>query len=209
MIDVDHAVRQFAAHYGILVRNDSGDEIPPFAVMRRTGTTRVNGRKVVLVDQPDSTIKRAYLVNSPLKIREDGYGWSATLKESGGLVLVSSNPTLDDIYGAQNGSWELAEDPLGSFLMEGTVMTLDSGATVASALQITPARQTMLPYTLTADLDSGSSANATIDGGTKTLTDQYDHIPAGTYLASGTAGWAIYEDGVYTIVTGNTCPITA
>jgi len=60
----------------IYVRNDSGEEIPPFACLQTTGTVDTGGQNYITVDKPvdDTGAAGGYLFNGIAPIEIDGYG---------------------------------------------------------------------------------------------------------------------------------------
>ena len=73
-----------ADHYSIPFRNDSGETIPAFAVMRpkihADGGTQIidrEGRWCVSVIKPDTKFSRLHLINGPTAVPSNGYGLAA------------------------------------------------------------------------------------------------------------------------------------
>lgn len=60
----------------IYIRNDSGEEMPPFACMQVTGTVEAGGQNYVKVDKPVDTSGTAgeYLFNGFAAVEDGGYG---------------------------------------------------------------------------------------------------------------------------------------
>jgi hypothetical protein len=109
--------------YTIPFRNDSGVEIPPYAIMRPkqtvdTGTEVIDrdGQWCIAVVKPDTVFARRYLINGPTAIPIDGYG----------MASDGSYPTLalreneagsgaGEGYGVQPSSWKLKWYSPGGF----------------------------------------------------------------------------------------------
>lgn len=93
---------------GIPFRNDSGETIPAYGVMRVTGSATVSGTEYVTVSKPNSDFKRKYLVNTGSAVANGAYGTGTWLDE-GGWVLYddASTPALGESWGPKNNSWKL------------------------------------------------------------------------------------------------------
>ena len=55
-------------------RNDSGESIPAFAVMRCTGVETADGRAILLMDKPNGDRHQSIYINGPLDVDDDEYG---------------------------------------------------------------------------------------------------------------------------------------
>jgi hypothetical protein len=105
----------------IIVRNNSGEEIPKYAVMRVTGVTIESGVEVHTVEKPNSTFKTRYIINSSaaIPIGEDGTGtW---LCDSGPVLYNNSagTPAVDEEWGAKTGQWSLEKNRPGFVITGG------------------------------------------------------------------------------------------
>jgi hypothetical protein len=155
----------FLARYPIRVRNESGEVIPPCAVMRPVEWTTSSGRVVCRVGKPDSNTPERYLVNCPIEIAADsdseGY---ATYLEDGGLVKYDSGtPAVDEDWGPADGSWGLATDGTG-FKIIGEPQTIGEQSVVIAEQVKAATSQASCYYYLkskTGFAGSGSSANLT------------------------------------------------
>lgn len=123
----------------VRIRNEAGEDIPPFAVMRITGVLQGDGEIVYTVAKPNSTLYRWYLVNGPVRLPygptvPDGWG---TFLTDGGYVLYDSSsatPAYNECWGPQDGSWELKKYRYGFTILGGnkTVGSNDFTAAVQS-----------------------------------------------------------------------------
>lgn len=103
--------------YCLPVRNDSGEEVPPFAVMRATGVVeRDGGLWVQKVTKPDTTFARLYLINGPAKIPVDGYGMATDGRRYPCIVGISTDTAnVAGGWGVSNASWTLRRNRPGNF----------------------------------------------------------------------------------------------
>lgn len=92
------------------VRNDSGEVIPAFGIMRITGVALVKLQAIIKVDKPNSYGGREgrCLVNGPYPIAIDGYGEA----QSGPVVGIyfdtadSATPAVGELWGPIDSSWK-------------------------------------------------------------------------------------------------------
>lgn len=101
--------------YTIPFRNDSGETIPPFGVMRPSDIVEREGRWVFKVVKPDTTFSRRYLINGPTAVPIDGYGMAAD--GSYPVLALRENETVEcaDGWGVQPSSWKLKRYSPGNF----------------------------------------------------------------------------------------------
>lgn len=103
----------------VAFRNDSGETIPAYAVMRVTGWVSVYDEIVLTVAKPNSTFNRLYLINGPDEqtvnhpygTASKAYDHEYSLYESG------TTPATGESWGAQSGSWRLAQHRPGFNVM--------------------------------------------------------------------------------------------
>jgi len=86
--------------------NSSGEEIPPYAALRVTGTTTRNGEPFFTVAKPTSSEQKWYAINgaaavSAGQVGECTFTPQAIARYSGGSL------TVGDEIGPQNNSWDL------------------------------------------------------------------------------------------------------
>lgn len=98
----------------IPIRNDSGEEIPSFAVVEPTGEIR-DGAKVVR--KPTRNGRRGVLVNGPGAIPVGGAGDAYAHPRV--RVLTAGEPPLYAEWGATAGAWHLSDVGGGGFIHTG------------------------------------------------------------------------------------------
>lgn len=95
-------------------RNDSGEEVPPFSVMRVTGQTVLEGQAVFTTTKPDTTFSRMYAVSGPTPVPSGKPGSCAT----DGVVVGcydTGSATFGVGYGAKVSQWTLSLGYLGGW----------------------------------------------------------------------------------------------
>lgn len=91
-------------------RNDSGETIPPCAIMRCTGTELDDDNNLVYVMNKPATTewKMPWYVNLGVEVEDDDYGWSATFRsEMGQGYYLSGTIVVGDSWGPKGGQWNL------------------------------------------------------------------------------------------------------
>jgi len=177
------------------VRNNSGEEIPPFAVMRISGEETVGGRTRFIVAKPDSTFRRkGYLVNGPFAIGI-GKAGSGTRDTTYALCSSSASPVRDQWWGAKDGEWKLFQHRPGFLVLGNYQGTGDGQRAIVEPFEVTE-----LWGTLDGAFAQGSSATMSIffrDGATWTDSSMnvtvYDRLlkTGATDIASGK--WAVAQ----------------
>lgn len=121
------AVEKFA------FRNDSGEEVPAFGVMRVVDTTGTGKNTLHEIAKPNTDFKCRYLVNLDRAIPEDGYGFGTWLTESSQVLYNASSgtPAIDEEWGAKSGQWSLEKNRPGFLITGGN----DTTATTTRAMQ--------------------------------------------------------------------------
>lgn len=174
------------------VRNDSGEAIPAYGVMRIYSTETNARRTRYIVRKPNTDFQRLYLVNGPQKIAIGATG-SGTFDIAYALADSSASPLLAEHWGAKNGSWKLWKYRPGFFMLGNY-----QGSGDAQRGIVRPWEVIRLRARLSGTLSQGGSASAVIDfrdGGAWTASDfsavtVYDDLLAsGGSLASGTVVW--------------------
>jgi hypothetical protein len=125
LIYPDHP--RFFATYPCFVKNGSGEEVPPCAVMRITSVDLVDGRIEYTIGKPDSTFRREYLVNSPIAIpsSSSAVGYGGRLNEGGYVYYNTGTPALGERWGATASQWYLTQHREG-FEATGETTTFNS-----------------------------------------------------------------------------------
>ena len=115
---------------GVMVVNYGTEDIPPFGIMRITGTTTVGDQSVVTVDKMSTEFQRFTLVNGAATIyadAEDGSIFGTGYRcERPVLALYDSadgTPAIGQIWGPRSGSWKLRRHHYGYRIEE----TVNSG----------------------------------------------------------------------------------
>jgi hypothetical protein len=111
LIYPDHP--RFFAKYPCIIKNNSGEEIPPCGVMRIESAADVDGMPVYTVGKPNGTYYREYLVCSPVGIPSGGEGYGGFLNEGGYVYYSGGTPALGGEYGMTKDQWYLTEKRSG------------------------------------------------------------------------------------------------
>ena len=103
----------------IYFRNDSGEEVPPYACMQVTGTVDSNGQNFFTIDKPadEDGTSGAYLFNLHRPVAIDEFGIGDAGVEARALSGGSLNPS--DRASASTGSWEVKQANGGPFICGG------------------------------------------------------------------------------------------
>lgn len=127
---------------GPTVRNDSGEEIPAYGVMRVTGIVTEEDREYYKVDKPGTTFSREYLVNGPVAIGtadDEKYGTAQLGPRVQALFDdADGTPTAGDGYGPKPGQWSLAKNYPETALVAGPH---GDGATLLAEWHVAPSRR--------------------------------------------------------------------
>lgn len=112
-------------------RNNSGEEVPPFAIMEVSDVEVSSGRNRLIIVKPTGNNEKPHVVNGPRPVPDGKPGkWSwGTVK-----VAVDGTPTAGDQWGVSADSWKLSaaggeEEPV--MVMHGL---LQSGFAMATPL---------------------------------------------------------------------------
>lgn len=89
----------------IYFQNDSTEEIPPFACMKVTGATEVNGRAFVVVAKPDGD-GGPFLFNNFRTVQPDAYG-AAQSTPVVKVGYLTGSPGAGQRWGPNSDSWLL------------------------------------------------------------------------------------------------------
>jgi hypothetical protein len=116
---------------GIGFRNDAGETIPAFAVMKITGEVTVDSAKLYTVAKPDSTFARLYLVNGPDTVTTSQLYGTGSFVNTADRVLYDSGdgtPAAGQVWGPYPSQWSLKRHMYG-FRVQG-----DSDSTATTVL---------------------------------------------------------------------------
>lgn len=149
----------------IYVRNDSGEEIPPFACMQSTGTVEAGDQNYITVDKPTDTTGDGgpYLFNGNLAIPAAGQGDNYGIGHDGPVCRMLTDGTsasAGDAFDPVIDSWAIAPGS-GTFRLIGA----DDIGTGVYWGQIAPPPDNCLVYTA-----SGVDARVGTLPGSATLT---------------------------------------
>ena len=176
-----------------VVRNTSGEAIPPFGCMQMVGTSEIGGRNYLDVDQPADSDGTAggFLFNGPNEIEIGGNG----IGFAGPVVRALSDGTAvsaGQLWSPQATSWQIAPNASGLFRASGPD---DIASNVIRVQVVGGGGSGSVART---DV-SGITARSTTTAGTGTATLQYlngDTITAesGTITVRNWAGSAVAAD---------------
>jgi hypothetical protein len=108
-----------AADPPLFFRNDSGEEIPPYACMQVTGTVEFGGQNYFTVDKPadEDATSGAYLFNLHRSVAADEYGNGDAGVET--RSVTDGSVSAGDRVSPTTGSWETKKDSAGLFIAGG------------------------------------------------------------------------------------------
>ena len=115
----------------IVYRNDSGETVPPFGLLRLTGTAQVLNQHIVTATKPDSVFCRYYAVNGPASVSNGKMG-ECTLTPLA-IVRTESVSSAGITYGAKSGQWGLEPNRPGFFSIG--LRTITRGLYLVRAIQ--------------------------------------------------------------------------
>ena len=219
----------YAAQNRVLIYNDGDDAIPPFAVVKPTGSQLSKDLLALQVEQPDETFVQKYYINGPTLIGSDtGYGSAAADGEWPIWAQYNSStatPAYGQVWGPKPGEWTLEPNRPG-FVIVGQPQTIGSGEGALNLVAVRPCDVTELWVKLSAALPQGGKlANQSIytgkpageSGGGETdsglvLPLLYDRLidpdtESGWELPSGAWVLASWIDGYWYAVASSKCSI--
>jgi hypothetical protein len=113
----------FAPPFSVIFKNDSGEAIPPFAVMAVTAAELDGTTYICKVQKPSTTFRRQYLVNGPDEVPYHsirGYGEA----QQGQVVRVfydTGTPANGEGWGPKPGQWSLSKNYPQTAIAQGVV----------------------------------------------------------------------------------------
>lgn len=132
------------ARYPRLFENVSGEDIPPFAVMRPAGRVEDDDVWVMKCAKPDSDGGTFHVFNGPLKVKAGNRG-NCTV-ESPILALYETadgTPQTGEEWGAKNGSWKLHKQRTGyKVIAEGETYLVEVIRMPTTAAMVLPVSST-------------------------------------------------------------------
>ncbi len=168
------------------VRNDSGEIIPPFAVMRITGEATVSGMAVYTVSKPNTAFQRRYLVNGPAAIKvgaigqcNDGHFVDLDITYSSGVAN----------YGPTPNAWKVVADRYGFELLK--------TPTASGKYRAVHKPINAILFRVNATISSGGNGTAKVylDATTVGPWDDITVYNAGDSLATGVTYSGIWANG--------------
>ena len=186
-------------------RNDSGEEIPAYAVMRQTGTYQASAyaRRVMTMGKPNATLQRYYWVNGPVPVADDAGGLCTRLTYGGPVKYTGTAPAYGDQYGVTNGQWYLTADVPGFFIIGDPDDSLPSGIIIAE--QRPPAG---VWGTNDADLTTSGSQLVSLSdfSGMEISAFASRILTSGKKISSGSTVYV--ELDTYQVVNSRQCPVS-
>lgn len=194
------------------VRNDSGEEIPAFGLMRITGTTTVDGEPVWTVDKPSSTFQRFVLVNGETAIPASGsndiYGTGYFCDRPFRALYDTSDgtPSYGQVWGPRSGSWKLRRHHYG-FLIWGEI---DDDTTGEETVKVTQSLVVNVIGKTDAAITKGSSGTVSVWKGDESADTSIDITGVTIPFASAAAGaWVrVVWDAETPSATAVECSVT-
>lgn len=118
---------------GIPFRNDSGETVPAYGVMKVVDQVDIGGTQYLTINKPDYTFQRRYLINTGSAVADTETGLGNWLDESA-LVLYdeSEGDPNGEEWGAWPGQWTLKKERLGFTLFKKS----DDGIALGSQREI-------------------------------------------------------------------------
>lgn len=189
--------RDAMAHrWPIRVINGAGEDIPPFACLRITGSSELNGQTVYTVAKPNTTFTRLYLVNGPFVIGTGSTdeGRASYLTNGGRVLYESGTPAVGESWGPADGQWGLSKWRYGFTITGGT--TTEAGNSAVAAQQF-PVNEFLCKSNANISANGGTGAVSVYDGNaTDTSMDVSDCVNrTGLQFDSGKWGKATWLGG--------------
>jgi len=147
------------------VRNDSGEEIPPFACMRITGTIAMaSGEIGFLVNKPNAFgAQYSHIFNGPIPIKASGTSTQINGEGTIGLAVAAlydsadGTPAFGQSWGPRDSTWKLKKNTGGFRVMDYyTPDTANSVVVVQSVPMLSMIGKTDAP------ISSGTSGTVSI-----------------------------------------------
>lgn len=178
-----------ANYFPVPFRNDSGEAIPAYAVMRVTGSATVKGIPTITVAKPSTTFQRIYLVNGPLVVpssssHEPAFGtW---LNEAGYVLYDDSNtPAYGEGWGPSASSWKIKKYRYGFTILDGAT---GGDTDIVAARQAEVCQVIGKPNSSIAQ--AASAAFSIYDGNQADTGDDLSSVTNRTEITAESATWA-------------------
>lgn len=114
-------------------RNDSGETVPPYAVLRITGQVVIQGDAIFTCAKPNSDQQKWYGVNGSGQVVANAIG-EMTMTPQCIARYQGSSPGVGDAYGPQNNNWNLVSGEQGFFAL--SARTNNRSLTIMDCVQI-------------------------------------------------------------------------
>jgi hypothetical protein len=198
--------------YNIPLRNDSGEEIPAYAVMRVDEVIYRDKQWLCVVKKPDAEFGQRYLVNGPGTIQADGYGQATDAAYPAPVAREDGDVEFGDGWGVLADSWTLHRWHAGGFVAQVTIEVDDDEDERALFRQL---EVTSIMATLDEDLEVESTATASVVGFETggTLHDSGANVEAydglletGEKLATNTVVVLTWINGRWVATAAQGCP---
>lgn len=113
-----------ANYFPIPFRNESGETVPAYGVMRVTGVEFVASVPLIIVAKPSTAFQRMYLVNGPMQVsgdsNQDRRGFGTWLSDAGFVLYDDSNtPAYGEGWGPSASSWKIKKWRYGFTILGG------------------------------------------------------------------------------------------
>lgn len=109
----------------VYFRNDSGEEVPPLALMRVTGADFHLGQRLITIGKPNTSFDCTYMVNGFANAVGSGkYGWGHRLSDATRVLYNSSSgtPNVNEEWGPKDGQWSLEKYRYGFTILGANVV---------------------------------------------------------------------------------------
>lgn len=164
----------------IAFRNESGEEVPKYAVMRITGVVTLGGQPVLKIDKPNDDPQQIYLVNGPVAVAHNSGGtpgrgigsflWHADYV----LYDTDETPAYGETWGPQDDTWTIKKNGTGFTILGG-----NTGSGAASRTIAVQGAGSATLYRGTADEDAAAGETRTVnrfDPGTTDDSGEDDEV---------------------------------
>jgi hypothetical protein len=113
-------------------RNDSGEAVPAYALLRVTGMASVEGKNIHTISKPDATYRLRYLVNGPVEWGIGKQGWGYWLWHADYVLYdTGATPAYGETWGPEPSSWTIKKDAPGFLIQGGNTGTGATSRTIA------------------------------------------------------------------------------
>ena len=136
-------------------RNDAGEVVPAFGVLRVTGVALRGLTPVLTVEKPNEVLQRSYWLNGPMQVAAGGFGLCTC--EVAYALFNSGTPSVGEGWGAVPGEWTLSKNAVDSFEILGDA--------AEGLVLVKPMEVTQLIGKLDGALSVGGSATVSVWAG--------------------------------------------